>query len=641
MVQSPPDRVAPMDGPSRVALALVFVLMACLALRDVSSGDVGFHLAAGGRILDGLGWPGTDPFTFTVSDHAYVDTSWGYQVVLALLERGFGAAGLVLFHAALVIVMLLLVYRSARLGPAEPQTLVWLLGLGGLAAELRYQVRPELLSYALLALVLHLLHRHAAGKLSPLWLLPPLFLLWANMHSLFALGWIALGCFAVGLALRDRRLDRRLLGWSAASLIAPLVNPYGWRGVVFPLTLATRFEEANPFNETIGEFRSPFELGLSEQFPFYPRLPIFSFRLLFVLALVALIPLLRRRRWAPALLWLPFAYLSWSMVRNMPLLVVACLPATAWGLSLERIAAGLGCGPALRLRLTRLASAVLAAACLLLALRVYHDAYYIAHRRQDRFGIGWNELSLPVGAADYAGRAGLDGRVLNHLNFGGYLIWSRGQPVFIDGRLEVIGEEFFDVYRGILADAGALESAVALYDIRWSVFPYGVAPRLLARLSADPRWTLAYVDPLAVVFVRTGTLAPERIDPGARAELGPAATLDLRSVPQLGADPGRGALARWLSGLVRRERFPSEPFYLGLFHYWRGDAARAAPRFAEAIRDSDGAYFETFLNLGSALYRLGRLDEARDCYRVVLERRPGNRVARQRLAEIERRASGP
>jgi len=38
-----------------------------------------------------------------------------------------------------------------------------------------------------------------------------------------------------------------------------------------------------------------------------------------------------------------------------------------------------------------------------------------------------------------------------------------------------------------------------------------------------------------------------------------------------------------------------------------------------------------YQNLGAALFRLGRLDEARACYRVVLADDPDNRIARERL----------
>jgi len=616
----------------RVALVLVFALVACLAARQVSSGDVGFHLAAGSWILEGHGWPRTDPFTFTVADHAYVDTSWGYQVVLALLERAFGPAGLVLLHVALILLTWVLVYRTAAGVTGDRQALVLFTALGAVACEMRYDVRPEVLSYTLLALVLYLLHRHAAGSALRTWYLPVVFVVWVNCHSLFVLGWIALGCFVLGLWLRDRRPDLRLIGWSASCVAVTLLNPYGWRGVAFPFTLLTRFGEENPFNQTIGEFVSPFDLALSEQFPFYPRLPIYSFRLLFALVALALIPLIRRKRWCLVLLALPFGYLSFSMVRNIPLLVVACLPVVAAGLG------GLPGSTRRRRRWPGRAVPVAAALTVALTLSVFHDAYYISSRRQDRFGLGWNERTQPVAATQYAQRAGLDGRVLNHLNFGGYLMWAGARRVFIDGRLEVMGEEFFDEYRQVLSSEAALERTVARYDIEWLVFPHRINRSLLRALDVDPRWTLAYVDPLAVIFTRADKVDPLRVHPGVSQR--PVEPLGATSsLPGLDGTPRRGAVSRRLLGLVRRERYPHAPFHLGLFHYFRGDTVRAATHFARAIRDSDGAYYEIYHNLGASLYRMNRLREARDCYRVVLAEIPDYEPALKRLAQIEHRLS--
>lgn len=623
--QAPPSPVVSGRWLLRLTLASVFGLLAVLAVRQVGSLDVGFHLRAAEYILSGNGWPRTDPFTYTVGDHEYIDTSWGYQVLLGVIQRGLGAPGLVLLHAGLALATFALVYRTTRLAPADPATLRLLLLLGVLSAELRYEARPELLSYCLLALVLYLLHRHAEEPLAPLWLLPPLFLVWANCHSLFILGWAALGCFVLGQGLRHRRVDRRLLAWAGASVAVTLINPYGFKTLVFPFTLATRLAKGNVFGQSIGEFISPFALGLTEQLPFHPRLPVYAFRALFVLVLLSLVPLLRRKRYSCAILALPFLYLSFKMVRNMPLLAVACLPGLGWGLSLSALWKR---GRAGR-QLERAVLSGIAVFTVLLGLRVYHDAYYIDTRRPDRFGLGWNRWTQPIDALAYVERAGLRGRVLNHLNFGGYLMWARPEPVFIDGRLEVIGERFFEYYRQALASPAALEAAVARYGVGWLIFPYKINDGLLRRLSADHRWHLVYFDHLAVIFVKDGEPTVE--DPGLRREPPRAGALDLDSLPGLGNRPRRGGLARWLGGLVRRQEFPEETESRGLFHYFRGDPAQAAAWFAEAIGRSDGAYYETYNNLGSALYKLGRHADAARCYAVVLQDAPGNRLARQRL----------
>ena len=163
-----------MPWPYRVAVSVVIVLFGLLALRQVASPDIGFHLKAGNHILAGNGWPANDAFTYTVNDHAYIDTSWGYQVVLALFERIAGAPGMILLHVALALATCLLVTLTVRLVPSEFRVLVSVLLLGGLAVEPRLEVRPELLSFTYLTLVLYLLHRHAERMASPLWALPML-----------------------------------------------------------------------------------------------------------------------------------------------------------------------------------------------------------------------------------------------------------------------------------------------------------------------------------------------------------------------------------------------------------------------------------------------------------------------------------
>jgi hypothetical protein len=631
----PPRR----DGPLREALAAapLLILLGLFALRAVSGPDTGFHLAAVRFVLAGNGWPDRDPFTFTLGDRPYVDTSWGYQVLLALVERAAGAPGMVLWHVALVVATFALVWATARLGPGSAPVTAALLLIGGLAAEPRFEIRPEVLSYFLLALVLFLLQRHAVGRRAPLALLPVLFLLWVNVHALFVVGLGALACFVAGAWLRERRLDRRLAAWALASVAVTPLNPYGVEALRFPLTLATRMERDNVFAEHIGEFASPLHYLLSDQLRFY-FWPTIACLVFLVFALAAIRGLIKLRRHESLLLCAVFVPLALVMVRNVPLLVVACLPGTGWGLAVllpraVRPAAG---------RLGRLGRALPSLLALPLSLCVVHDAYYVAARRTERFGLGWNRLALPIGAAEYAEQAGLGDGILNHLNFGGYLMWRLSVPVFIDGRLEVVGEEFFRYYQRTLGSAPALEACVARYGIRWIVFPYALRPDLLAALSRDGRWALAYFDHLAAVFVRTD--GPALLaDPPVLALDRPQAPLpDVDALPGLGGPPRRTAAARFAAGLVGHETYPVAARSRGAFHFYRAEAARAVSGFAEAIAQSGGAYPEIYEDLGSALYALGRFEQAGRCFAIALDGLPlyrteRRRHLRERLRETERR----
>jgi hypothetical protein len=91
-----------------------------------------------------------------------------------------------------------------------------------------------------------------------MWLLPGVFLFWVNTQGLFALGFVILAMGIADASLRPSmwRRDRRewwglLIAACGLSVIACLINPYGLRGLLFPLSLAGTM--GNPVFRTIGE----------------------------------------------------------------------------------------------------------------------------------------------------------------------------------------------------------------------------------------------------------------------------------------------------------------------------------------------------------------------------------------------------
>jgi hypothetical protein len=86
------------------------------------------------------------------------------------------------------------------------------------------------------------------GKKWLLWLLPPLFCLWINLHGSWLIGlgyfglYIVCGLFPINVGALEQRAfsaaDRsRLIGAFVASLAALWVNPYGWRLIWNPFDM--------------------------------------------------------------------------------------------------------------------------------------------------------------------------------------------------------------------------------------------------------------------------------------------------------------------------------------------------------------------------------------------------------------------
>jgi tetratricopeptide (TPR) repeat protein len=212
-----------------------------------------------------------------------------------------------------------------------------------------------------------------------------------------------------------------------------------------------------------------------------------------------------------------------------------------------------------------------------------------------------------------------------------------------------MGEEFYAHYTQVLADEAATEREVGRHDIRWAIVPYAQAPKLTGRLSADPKWRLAWFDAVAAVFVREGPGAEAWVDPSAAAALRPAPRPPAASAangsapafaggacatPLRPGDPSGGRLSRWFSGFVRAPAYPHEALQRGIFHLYRGELAQAEARFGDAVAEGGSELHDPWQNLGAVLWRQGRRADAAYCYRQVLALDPANGTAWKRLREM-------
>ncbi len=653
-----------------LALGGALSLALVLSCHKIYEADIGFHLRAGERILEQGRWPQTDPFTYTVSDHVYIDMQWLYQVALAVLYRLGGAPALVVAHAVLIVAAFAAAAFVSWQKFPSPLATAALLLLGVLAAELRFMLRPEVLTWLFLSLTILILERHAApaqdphsstslrsaqtcperSRRSALWLLPLILLLWVNVEGLFVLGWVVIGCYLLGHLWRERRLDRRLMLWGGASVAATLLNPYFLRGVFFPLTLLTRLSKENVFGQTISEFVSPWQWGLPLPWS------TLAYYLLAALTLLGLLLTRRQRHPREFLLAAAFFILSAQLIRNIPLFVIVSLPILAgclndlaqrftnWQRRRPKGAPKRGAAWLDRWRgfprsgrpgnlLVPLAGLILLVSVGLIP-RVLTNAYYIDARRPNRFGFEFSAENLPVKAAAFIRERGLTGRIFNDLIDGGYLIWLIPQPVFIDGRLEVMGEEFYREYQTAY-QKDQLLPLLQKYDVEVAIFPYQAAVSWLQQLRAAPQWRLVYYDHLSVIYVRTD------VYPDLAEAAFPTSSPNGFPVPvpaglrdKLLYAPRAGGPGAWLEGFWQTPPLPRETINSGIFYFYLDKWDIAEAYLLDALQTSQGRYIEVYLNLGSVYYNAKRNDLAAFAYQTALAEQPDIPLARERLNQL-------
>lgn len=616
-------------------MSVCFALIFLFASRLNVDYDLGFHLKTGEWILRHLAFPNKDVFTYSVPQNVYTDSHWLYQVGLVLIYRAWNYAGLSFLNALLILAVFTLTFSRMRRTGCPAWALFLLLFPAILAMEIRFLVRPEVMSWFFLVLDLAVLDLWAENRKNLLFILPLIQLVWANSEGLFVLGWGVMGAYLLSFFLHSRRLDLPLLKAFLLSIALSFLNPYFLKGVAFPLELFTRFEPSNLFKRYISELQSPWSLTRDSHVPFYPATPIYAYRIFAPLLLLLILAGFSRRKFHGILIPVCFFLLSAVAIRNMPLFFLTALPLAAASLKDLRSVPG---GWFQRLdgfirswKLLPLGAAFLV---LLLCLRVGSQAYYVSERRAVHNGWGVDSERIPVKAASFLEKNGLQGPILNELGFGGWLEWRGGLPVFIDGRLEVMGEDLFAEYRDSF-NQGGLWRLVKKYGVQLVLYDHMAGIPWTTQLQQMPGWRLIYFDDLAALWAAPGyavqfaTVAPR--NSLAAWGLAPPPTdgllLDFQK-------QRRNAFADWAEGFVRPQTYPMSLMRLGTFAYENGDYATARDLFLGMLEKTQGKYYEVYFNLGAAYLRLARPDLAEICYKKVLELEPDNPAALEKLKKL-------
>jgi hypothetical protein len=476
---APVPSAATLRWQTAILLGLTALLWMGWFSHEIYDSDFWWHLKTGRYIVENHALPVPDPFAYTTATapsaypneplnrHFNLTHEWLVEVTFYLVWKTTGFAGIVLLRALLLTAFCALggwiVYN--RTG-----SFYWALAAAFATATMVRPFaldRPHIITFVCLAATIAILESNRR-----LWLLPPLFLIWANSHGGFFLGWIVLGAYGVD-AVRKR--NRGAIVWSAAAFLVSGLNPNTFR---IPLIL---FYYRNSYlTSRLQEWARPRWWVVNE------------FTVLLFGAALVLIWARRRVRISDWLLFVTFAAAALTAQRNTfligllsPILIATYFP---WKPRLPQMAP-------------------FAAAGLLIGGTIVLSA-------GDFFQLRAAEWKYPAGASDFLLQHHVTGPIFNTYEYGGYLIWRLWpeERVFIDGRS--LSESVFLDYARILYnhDENGGKTAQELLDqynvqtIVMNTFEYteGLV-YLLAPALADPQqteWKLVYSDATAIILMR-------------------------------------------------------------------------------------------------------------------------------------------
>ena len=461
-----------------LVLAAGLTLLAIVVGRGISDPDYFWHIAVGERILDS-GIPSTDPYSFTWGGQPWTPHEWLGEVLMAGLEGAVGPGGALLTFGLLGLATIgciawLLARRGVRtLAIAAPLVIA----TGILAAFLT--VRPQAISWALLALLLVWLDALRPERTRLALALPLLFVAWANLHGLWVVGLgvvVVYTAFTLAGRTPMAAARGRMLIVAALSALATMLTPAGPAGILYPL----RYIDAGDWGlANIQEWQSP---------NFHD--PAHWAFLLLILALIANGGR-RAPGWLVALSWIGVVAGLMSL-RNIP--IAAILAAPALGIGIEsRLGAARTTRPPRIAMVRRLMELVVAVVVVVFAFVALAPGSQPVVR----------ESEYPTAALDVLVDEMPTARLMAEYGWGGYAI-SRLSPsggsVFVDGRNDMYDQEILEDYSTVRAADAGWEEIVDRYGVEAMLFAPSVT--ITKGPALDEGWCERYRDESQVLLVR-------------------------------------------------------------------------------------------------------------------------------------------
>ncbi len=469
-----------------ILLTFLFATVAVLVFYRIQDYDFFWHIANGkamvqqGRIIN------EEIFSYTKPGTLFSNHEWLAQVIFFIIFNFTGPLGIVTFKTLLVMLLTLLLFKTARFYGTDRLWAGLLAAFVIFEGLIRYRERPEIFSLLFIGLLSFLLSGYVAGKLKKqfLYLIPCILVLWDFLHGA-VYGIVFLGSYVTGESikhfLRNSLLKRQaaptINGGSSVvtlwtitgiSLAAMLINPYGLRSY----DIFVEFLRKNPMVMNTNEFTPP-------NFKFFP-----AFWVLLALVLLLSVIFSKKTDITHIFVMIPFAALALKYNRATPFFGIVAIP------SLSTYIAAIADNFSAAKSLKGLAYAF---AALFIGYTVFIK--FFAQDNPYSFGYKVNDVLLPVGSTRFITRSGLQGNMANPGHFGGYLAYY----LYPERKISLYNHHaVFGDFPSIISNRSLLDQ----YGVEYVVLDRVWDKSTRINLFTPDQWSLVFWDNLSIVFVR-------------------------------------------------------------------------------------------------------------------------------------------
>jgi len=521
-----------------------FIAITLLLFMKNFTSDFGIHIATGREVVEAGRIPYTEFQCYPLLGQPMNFEEIGFQIPLYLVYKHLGVYGVSFFVWAMAFLSYLFLYKALRARDVRPFVILLTMLVFTFAFRIRLQPRPEAIVYMFCAFLMYGSSLfYYKGNRWIIYLFPPLFLVWANIHptTLMGLGIVgAYGTQSLVIVARERfereAMKKYLyipLAVFALCGLASILSKHGVSSITTPLSILANPTVKQNTSELVSvresSFYAPYKHLLALTV-FFAVAGILSLRLRIHDVITAIygmrLPLLIARGVAfMSILTIPLVascadgaldkageYFRKRAEEKEALLRKAAR-AEKSGRNKEKPQSMKGRAdipdapaPSVVVLAARNMGVVVAMSLFLLIMGT--SAYYQYYKLRDtmEWGIGITEHKFSFKGAEFLRGIDIKGNMFNFFDIGGFLEWQLypRKLTFIDGR--GAGLPQFPEHQIVTSGMNGTENVFSKYNITYVAIKAadssGTVLPLVNYLAVRGDWELVFADGLMLVFVK-------------------------------------------------------------------------------------------------------------------------------------------
>ena len=505
-------------------LIVIFTLFLILFTTSklTNEDDYFWHMATGRYIMQTGEIPSTDVFSFPTAGERWFATEWGWGVLTYNIFNSFGYTGLSVLNTLIYLTLFgILIYMSRKFRVSCSIIILFLTVLSFGIFE-RLTPRPHSITYLFYVLLICALVNFKyfnRKKKHYLYLLPLMFLIWANIHMGCMIGLVIFGVFIASeliIYLKPAKFSsKELRALSKAELVkitlifiacglSMIINPHG---ITTYMYATYAHASSKMLQEAVMEWLSPFDARFSGKF----HVVIYMFFLFSGLAV--LYYSVKKKDLFAAVILILFAFNSLRALRftiDFMLIVfifyIVSVNFIINNLKTTGVKNFITGKPALKI--------ILSVVLIYFIYSIPDNSLYHKQLKYTRFfGTGIDENYYPVKMFDFINEnkiASLGQKPFNTFEIGGFFLWNfPGKQNFFDSR--DLNDFIMNEYQVIYSKLQGYEKKMVHYNFDYAIYvvpDIASEPQLLKKnvgsyFSAKTDvWKLVWWNDRSLLFVK-------------------------------------------------------------------------------------------------------------------------------------------